>query len=106
MNEADLQNTVLELAHIYGWTTYHTWDSRRSREGFPDLVLVRSPRLMFVELKSATGSLSAHQELWLAELRAVPCAEVHVWRPADLDQVIPDALAPESQRRSREFAGG
>ena len=41
MNEAELQRNVLSLAAMTGWLAYHTYDSRRSQAGFPDLVLVR-----------------------------------------------------------------
>ena len=39
--EADFQAQVVKLALLLGWKVYHTHDSRRSREGFPDLILIR-----------------------------------------------------------------
>lgn len=82
-SERDFQAMVVEIAQLLGWTTYHTFDSRRSDAGFPDLVLVRGDRLVFAELKSATGRVSAAQAAWLDQLRVVPGVEVFLWRPAD-----------------------
>jgi hypothetical protein len=76
MTEAELQRYVLEAAVLAGWLAYHTHDSRRSQPGFPDLVLVRRPRMIYAELKSDRGRLRAEQNIWLAELRAV-AAEVN-----------------------------
>ena len=54
--------------------------------GFPDLVLVRAPRVIFAELKSAKGKLSGDQEAWLLALAGTPI-ESYVWRPAQIDEV-------------------
>lgn len=85
MTERELQESVLHTAQVMGWLTYHTYDSRRSTPGFPDLVLLRPPRLLFAELKSARGQLSRHQVLWLSLLEAVPAVEVETWTPTDWD---------------------
>lgn len=81
MTEAELQNCVRNCAQLFGWRFYHPWISVKSARGFPDCAMVRDGRLVFAELKGTTGQLSAHQEQWLAELRKVPGAEVHVWYP-------------------------
>jgi hypothetical protein len=86
------------------WRWYHTRDSRRSVPGFPDLVLVRPPRLLFVELKTERGKLTADQVAWLEDLEMVsatfvgrawdppadplpPPVEVYVWRPSDRPEI-------------------
>jgi hypothetical protein len=71
---------------MYGWFVYHTYDSRRSEPGFPDLTMVHSG-VVFAELKTDKGRLTADQEAWLERLRSAG-AEVYVWRPRDLDEVI------------------
>lgn len=84
LSEKELQGQVVGIATITGWKrTYHTYDSRRSHSGFPDLVLVRE-RIMFVELKSQTGKLGAMQKEWLEALIAAG-AEAYVIRPDDLE---------------------
>ncbi len=83
MTEAALLQAVRDLAKLQGWSTYHTWRSDRSEPGFPDLVLMRPPQLLFRELKSERGRLKSEQRRWLDELAA--CGQdVGVWRPADL----------------------
>jgi hypothetical protein len=86
--EKDLQNNVIELARLLGWRHYHTYDSRRSPEGFPDLVLIRKGRLLFAELKSSRGRLTSAQRVWLEELKLVEAqsngtVQAIVWRPED-----------------------
>jgi hypothetical protein len=87
LTEKEWQRQVLDLARLCGWRHgYHTFDSRRSASGFPDLVLVRE-RVIFAELKSETGKLSAAQADWLAALEAAG-AETYVWRPSDVVDVM------------------
>ena len=90
MTERQLQEAVVELARLLRWRLYHTFDSRRSSAGFPDLVMVRRGRLLFAELKSSVGIKSQSQEAWLYDLevaasmkegRGWACPEVYVWRP-------------------------
>ena len=63
MSEADLQSQVTELAEKTGWLFYHTYRSDRSPAGFPDLVLVRPPRLLFVELKKQKAKRTPAQDV-------------------------------------------
>ncbi len=88
LTEALWQRQVLDIAHLYGWRSYHTHDSRRSNAGFPDLTLVRPPRVVFAELKSMRGRTSSDQRAWLADLNACPGVETYLWRPDQLDQVV------------------
>lgn len=86
--EAQFQNRVIQLAKLRGWRHYHTYDSRRSAAGFPDLVLVHPThkRVLYRELKTATGRLSKYQQEWLHLLK-VAGADADVWRPADWDLI-------------------
>lgn len=94
MTEAELQRNVVDLAALKGYLHYHTHDSRRSDPGFPDLVLVKGARLIFVELKSAKGKLTDDQAAWLRALRCVPGVEAHCWFPDQwLDGTIEAVLA-------------
>lgn len=86
MPEDMLLGKIVRFARRHGWLAYHTYDSRRSEKGFPDLVLVRGDRVIFAELKSAKGKLSPAQEKWRdGLLQAV--AEWHLWRPADWPEI-------------------
>ena len=87
ISERDLTAYVRDVARMLGWRRYHTWLSKHSPAGFPDEVLVRRGRLVFAELKSASGKLSDEQRAWLEDLRAVPGLEVYVWRPKDMEAI-------------------
>lgn len=89
--EAEFQEAVVEYARLRKWRAYHTYDSRRSAPGFPDLVLVRDGRLVFVELKAEKGQLSAAQHAWMTALGLVELVNEHVetfvFRPSDWVQI-------------------
>jgi len=106
MNEAQLLAAVRRLAQLRGWMTYHTHDSRRSEPGFPDLVMVsaRQRRVLYAELKTATGKTTAAQDQWIAALAAAG-VEVYLWRPADLQHAIPAALAVPTVAEDRGLSG-
>lgn len=95
MSEATLQTRVEQLARELGWIHYHTYNSRRSQPGFPDLVLVRRGRILWRELKTTHGKPSADQKKWLDAL-AVANADVGIWRPMHLlNETILDELTKE-----------
>jgi hypothetical protein len=84
--ERDFQESVLKLAKAGGWGTYHTWASLNSTGGFPDLVMVKRPRVVFAELKRQDRDPTPEQTAWLEELRA--CGqEAYLWRPSDWDEI-------------------
>ena len=93
ITEKQFQAQVLKLAAYCGWTVYHTYNSRRSTSGYPDLSMVRrvsgSPkaRHVYAELKTQKGRVSKAQYEWLALLTAAG-HEVYLWRPADFQQIV------------------
>jgi hypothetical protein len=82
--EAQFQSAVLQLARTCGWHVFHAYDARKGSRavmaGFPDLVLVRGVRCLFVELKTNQGLVSVEQSDWHTRLRGA-FQVVHVWRP-------------------------
>lgn len=88
MTENQLQQAVIDAAHLFGWKVHHVKPARTpdgkyltriaADPGFPDLVLARSGEVLFVELKSAVGRLRPAQKEWLDHL-----PDVKVWRPED-----------------------
>lgn len=88
VTEKQWMQRVVDLAHLRRWFGYHTYDSRRSQPGFPDLVLLRGPRCVVAELKSETGRLTTAQQAWLTAFRQIPALEVHLWRPSDWPRVL------------------
>jgi hypothetical protein len=92
LTEKEWLAQVTQLARLYGWRCYHTLRSQGSGAGFPDLVLVRPPQLVFAELKTDKGRVSPAQREWLADLDEAAADASHaihvgVWRPADFDRV-------------------
>jgi hypothetical protein len=88
MSEKQLQRSVLDLARSKGWRCYHTFDSRRSEPGFPDIIAIRGERLVAIELKSDSGTLTEAQTEWLRAFDDVWVVDAIVIRPAPtLDEV-------------------
>ena len=85
LTEKQWSEQVLDMCRLGGWKYYHTYDSRRSVHGFPDLVLVRE-RVIFVELKSPNGKLTGYQGEWISRLRQAG-ADAQVWRPEDYERI-------------------
>lgn len=93
MSEGDLLTAVLDLcgllglrvAHFRPARTEHGWRTavQGDGKGFPDLVITGPGGVLYVELKSATGRMSAEQQAWMDALTAAG-QPVAVWRPADL----------------------
>ena len=83
ITEKEFMDEVVETAQLGGWLVYHTYDSRRSQAGFPDLVMVRHGRVIFAELKSEKGRIRPEQQLWLDELMKSDAVETFLWRPSD-----------------------
>lgn len=85
--EEEFQAAVIQFAKLLGYRCYHTHDSRRSEPGFPDLVLVKSGRMIVAELKRQTGRTTPAQQEWIALLRSAG-VETHIWRPSDWDAIV------------------
>jgi hypothetical protein len=84
---------VRDLARLLGYACYHTFHSKHSEPGFPDLVLGRPPnhdcrgRLVFAELKTDSGKLTPEQERWLWLLEKCG-AECYLWTPSAWDDIV------------------
>ncbi len=92
MAEKDFENTIKEMALMFGWSYYHTWRSFHSPEGWPDCVFARlepEPRLIIAELKTDNIKISQpsfEQYSWLYLLQQLPApVECYLWRPADME---------------------
>jgi len=86
--EKDLQDAVIALLKMHRWAVYHTWDSRHSEAGFPDIIAVRGDRMLALECKSSKGVVTQAQRNWLEALEQVRWSTAAVVRPApDLQEV-------------------
>ncbi len=84
MSEHTFQGLVVGLAEAHGWEVYHTADSRKSQSGFPDLCMVRGPKLCFAELKREGQEAEDDQTRWMTKL-ARTGADVFLWQPSNWD---------------------
>jgi hypothetical protein len=105
MLEADWKSRVLDAAKLFGWRYAHFRPARTAQgwrtafeghAGFPDLVLLRPPRLLLVELKRDGKQPTDEQAEWLQQFSRVPGVEAYCWRPA-MWQDVYLTLAKESQ---------
>jgi hypothetical protein len=88
MSEEDVQRIIIDYAIAAGYLVYHTWDSRRSQPGFPDLVLVRGLCVVFIECKAEKGKVTPDQAAWLQKLGQAKYVGVYEARPSNLDDVL------------------
>lgn len=88
VTEDALLDSVLQAAALGGWAAFHVRNSKAgiiqgpAGEGFPDLVLCNGRRILYRELKSQRGHLTAAQEGWRDRLTAAG-ADWGLWRPSD-----------------------
>ncbi len=96
ITEDDYCSRIEDALDLGKWTWYHTRDSRRSKEGYPDYTCTRSARLrgservyelMFLEVKgnppSGRGVLSMYQADWIRMLKLVPGVKAAAVWPED-----------------------
>lgn len=99
-----LQDQVIELAHLHGWRVAGFRTARQGKEdryvtpvvadgkGFFDLVLMRRGTVLFVELKTVGDYLKPDQKKWnaLAEMAAERNIGVYVrvWYPYDWPDIV------------------
>ncbi len=100
MLERDLQDWIAQTARILGWRVFHTRPARTAKgwrtpvsydgKGFVDMVLVRD-RVLWIEVKVASNTLSPEQTTWLEALRAAG-QEAFVWSNRDWEDGIVEAV--------------
>ena len=97
--EEDFQQRLTETAELCGWRVYHTRNSRGSKKGFPDLILVKDGILLALELKRGEKERRAtpqEQLDWIEDLGRVETVYAQVVTPAD-EPMIKDLLTGRKQ---------
>jgi len=87
MTEKDFQRQVLDLARMFRWRVYHPMLSKWSERGFPDLTMIRAPRVVFAELKREDGKRTVHQDEWAELIGRCTGVEYYLWRPSDIEAI-------------------
>ena len=83
MPERELQEHVRQLCADLGLYHYHPHNSARSAPGWPDSTIIGRGGILYRELKTEHGSLSADQRHVGALIRQAG-GNWAVWRPRDL----------------------
>jgi hypothetical protein len=97
ISEKIFQDQVIKVARMQQWLVFHASPSSPRPEvwktdgnGFPDLVLVStsvpSRGVIFCELKTVDGKLSAQQQKYARCLMNAGI-EYHLWRPSDIHRI-------------------
>ncbi len=86
-SEKEFQARVVKLAKERGWKVYHTFDSRCSEAGFPDLILLRSTRQIVAELKVGKNKMTKEQIEWLGAF-GIARAEAYLWTPSCWSDIV------------------
>lgn len=90
-SEKDFQAAVVKLAISHGWKVYHTYLSRKSDPGYPDLTMVRGRSIVIAELKVEPNKPDKAQRDWLDAFKRTD-ADTYTWYPSDWPQIV-DRLA-------------
>jgi hypothetical protein len=100
-SEAEFQKELIKKLQGIGWLVCEFRKARVMKnrkdvyrtpfgadgEGFPDLVAVKPPQVLFIENKSENGTASPVQIRWLLALGKCPGVEVHVLKPSDTEKI-------------------
>lgn len=97
MTGGQLQEAVIELAHLFEWKVAHFRPAKTSKgwrtaveadgKGWPDLTLVHERGVvLFREIKGEREALKPEQKQWGEWLTAAG-ANYAVWRPKDMDLI-------------------
>jgi hypothetical protein len=94
--EKDFQDTIVQTLEMFGYVVEHTyplltrprggqpvWRTGSTLKGKPDLIAVRPPRILAIEVKGENTVLEPDQRAVLSLYAAVPCARAWVIRPHD-----------------------
>lgn len=100
-SEEEFQDQVIQLARLLRWRVAHFRSVRIQRQdgavywscpvqadgkGFPDLVLVKPPRILVAELKVGKNACTLEQAAWI-EAFVLCGVQTFVWRPENWKEI-------------------
>jgi hypothetical protein len=91
VRERDWQATLVAALEAFGYVVEHTyplrtqhgWRTGSTLKGKPDLIALRPPRLLAIEVKTDVGRLDPEQRAVLSLYALVPSCRAWVLRPRD-----------------------
>lgn len=89
MKEAEFALRIEETMDLLHLRWHHEVDSRWSKRGLPDYIIVGPCGVMFLEIKSDKGKATPQQEAWVKELTEGGVLAYVAW-PKDWDRVLSD----------------
>jgi hypothetical protein len=90
--EKAYQDTLVGLLEMFGYVTEHSyplmtkqgfWRTGSTLKGKPDLIAVRPPRLLAIEVKVPPNRIEPEQRCVLSLYAAIPCARAWLVTPTD-----------------------
>ena len=89
ITEKIFQSQIRELSKILHVDKYyHPFLSKWSEKGYPDITIVKVPKLIFLELKTEKGKVTEAQQEWHDLLNQCTSIEAHIVRPADFNEIV------------------
>lgn len=90
--------------HVYPLQTKHGWRTPTTAKGIPDLVAVRGPFLVAIEVKGDKGLVGAEQLQWLTRFSVLAGGRAWLLRPRDdIQQIVGWLRDPQSAPRVYGF---
>lgn len=89
--EREFQRTIVDLLDTFGYAVDHTyplrtqhgWRTGSTLVGKPDLLAIRPPRILAIEVKGEHTRVEPEQIACLSLFAEVPCARAWLIRPSD-----------------------
>lgn len=95
--EAECENTIIQTAKQFGWLVHGERPAYRQsgkfsnaikgHVGWPDLVLMRPPQLLVIELKRPPNRTTPQQDRWLDAFRACGIDAEVIYVPDEMQQL-------------------
>jgi hypothetical protein len=106
LSERTWQSILQDALTREGWAYNHVfrmksakgrWMTSTTAVGWPDLLAVRGPHILAIEVKAAKGVIGPHQLEWLERFAAIPTGFAWILSPKDSWQEIANWLHDPSK---------
>ena len=88
LSEKQYQQQIIDFARLNSWLVYHTFDSRHSEGGFPDIIAIRGATLLALEIKGAKAKEPPPDQVaWIGAFQQVRFVHADFVYPRHWEQV-------------------